>query len=536
MAGEESSSLERAIQAQVEEWSSNSTEIFEISLYRGDKPEETFEPVFTYPIFGEDEAIFGYQGLKISLAFAAHNLKPHLQITYDRKFADQGEVKATDVKAALEDFLPAVAFSEGSRASVLADPEAAKFVPPGQKLHTYKSEGSTFEVYCSSLADPQALEIVQNMQILVPLYIEGGTILELELPWIVERWKLFLLYKVDESASAGVSKYSLAGYSTSFRTFTFHDRQKTQAGDGVSEQEIDKLVAQWADEKGDEDGSEGPLGLPSRERLSQFIILPPYQGKGLGSQLYNIMYAESTTPANVVEFTVEDPNEAFDDMRDVCDLVHLRAHNDDFARLKINTGVESSKLKSETHIPIDEIVDGAAKERIRLASKIMPRQLARLIEMQTLSKIPHMNRSANRITRKEKASNENDRAYYFWRLYVKQRLYIHNRDTLVQLGREERIEKLEGAIEGLQGDYQRLLELADKRAAHYGAARGGQAGASALKKRSKKRKADADDGDGEAGDETQSSSAAAPGARKRRAARVVDDDEDGEDIGEALDE
>ena len=533
MAGDGSSSLEREIQAQVEEWSSNSTEIFELSLYRGNRLEATFEPEFTYPIFGEDEAIFGYQGLKISLAFAAHNLKPHLEITYDRKFPDQGEVKATDVRGALEDFLPDAAFSEGSHVSVLADSEAAKFTPPGEKISTYASDGTLFEVYCSSLADPQALEIMQNMQILVPLYIEGGTMLELELPWIVERWKLYLLYEIDDQVEAGVSKYCLAGYSTSFRTFTFPDRQ-AQSADSVTEQEIDKLVAQWSKEKNTTDDAKGPMDLPSRERLSQFIILPPYQGKGLGSQLYIVMYAESIAPPNVVEFTVEDPNEAFDDMRDVCDLIHLRLYEDDFATLSINTAIAPAKLKSDTHIPTDDIVHGPTKERVQKSTKIMPRQLARLIEMETLSKIPRMNRSANRITRKEKSSNENDRAYYFWRLYVKQRLYIHNRDTLIQLDREERIEKLEGALEGLQGDYERLLDLADRRAVHYSSSNG-QSTAGASKKRGNKRKAEADADDVEVENETETSNATVTGPRKRRAARIVDDDEDGEDIGGAFD-
>jgi histone acetyltransferase 1 len=34
----------------------------------------SFHPQFTYPIFGEEERIFGYKGLIIRLRFAAHNL------------------------------------------------------------------------------------------------------------------------------------------------------------------------------------------------------------------------------------------------------------------------------------------------------------------------------------------------------------------------------------------------------------------------------------------------------------------------------
>jgi len=315
---------------------------------------ENFGPEFTYPIFGEDEAIFGYQGLKISLSFAAHNLKPHLAISYDRKFPDQGEIKATDIGTLLQDFLPQEAFSDSRRSVALADDAASTFAPPGQKLHTYSSDGTTYEIYATSLADAHARRILENMQIFVPLFIEGGTMLELEHPWIVERWKVYFLYKVDAQSSPSTSRYSLAGYSTSFRTFALPDRKSnTSIGipTQVSEQEIDTLVAQWAEDAAAADTSHDPLDLPSRERLSQFIILPPYQGQGLGSQLYNTMYADLTAPSNVYEFTVEDPNEAFDVMRDVCDLTNLRSHNNDFAALKINVSVDVSKLGSDQHIP-----------------------------------------------------------------------------------------------------------------------------------------------------------------------------------------
>ena len=130
---------------------------------------ETFGPEFTYPIFGEDEAIFGYQGLKISLSFAAHNLKPHLAISYDRKFPDQGEIKATNVRELLQDFLPQGAFSDAQRSVALADDDASTFTPPGQKLHTYNSDGTTYEIYATSLADAHAKRILENMQIFLSL-------------------------------------------------------------------------------------------------------------------------------------------------------------------------------------------------------------------------------------------------------------------------------------------------------------------------------------------------------------------------------
>ena len=103
----DSDELEEQIKKEVEEWSTNSNECFTIDLQHGDgSTAATFQPEFTYPIFGEEEAIFGYQGLSINLTFAAHNLKPHLAISYERKFKAKGTVESTNILAALQDFLP----------------------------------------------------------------------------------------------------------------------------------------------------------------------------------------------------------------------------------------------------------------------------------------------------------------------------------------------------------------------------------------------------------------------------------------------
>lgn len=446
--------------------STNSTEAFTVSLFRGTHEIANFNPEYTYPIFGDEEAIFGYKHLAISLAFAAHNLKPHLDISWKAKFKTLGNVEASDVRGTLEDFVPKSAFTDESRLNTLADSDAETFIPPGERVHAYKIGDDAFEVWCASVADPVAKESLENIQVLVPLFIEGGTILELEHAWLNERWKVFFLYQLHDKA-AHMSPYALVGCSTSYRAFTLPDRRDPSEADlsllRHDGENLDAILGHWS-KAGPELTIKSPLELPSRERISQFLILPPYQDSGHGAQLYNAMYNQLTSPANICELTVEDPNEAFDDMRDVCDLVYLRENNTDFASLSINTNIEAAKLRPQSNIPVDDIVSGTAKQEIKKASKIMPRQFDRLVEMQTLSKIPQANRSAKRISRKEKSSNELDRAFYFWRLYVKQRLYITHRDTLMQLDREERAEKLELTVENVQEDYQRLIALADKRA------------------------------------------------------------------------
>lgn len=494
--------LEQIITDQVNEWSTNSNDCFDINLVRGDGTEHaSFSPAFTYPVYGEEEAVFGYQGLAINLTFAAHDMRPRLKVKYNKKFPAMGEIKATDLEAPLRDFLPESAFEEAADAQ---DANTASWTPPGEKINEYTRDGAKYEVWCASLADDAAKTLFENMQVLVPFFIEGGRALELEQDWTTRRWKLFLLYQVDAEAAHGGPPYALVGFGTSYRVFTFPDRKQPDQGElGLlrSSPEVrDKVLHSPAGEvvealRGDR--VESPLDLPCRERLSQFVILPTFQGGGHGQELYKTMYSHLTAPAFVREFTVEDPNEAFDDLRDLCDLRHLRASNSEFAALKINTDVPADKLKPDSHIPTDIIVPGAVTEKLRRQSKIDSRQFGRLVEMQTLSAIPPLHRSRNRITRKERSTNELDKAYFFWRLYAKHRIYIFNRDPLMQLDLHERPEKVEGALDSVLEGYTEMLEKVEARE------QGGETvgGASSSRRLGRKRKVIDEDEDDEWEDE-----------------------------------
>ena len=512
----DSDELTAAITAQVEEWSSNSNECFTIELVRSDGSQAaTFQPEFTYPIFGEQESIFGYRDLAITLKFAAHDLRPQLSVIYSEKFKELGEVKPTDIEEALKEFLPEEAFGDQTSEDAVLNGNGAEFKPPGERIHSYSRDGKRYEVWCASLANEAAKQLLENMEILVPMFIEGGTMLQLEQDWTTQRWKLFLLYEISPTTSADCSPYCLIGYATSYRVFTFPDRQKPLQSDldmliPTTQSVLDFLPPPELDPNefaptAMPGNISSPLDLPSRERLSQFLIFPPWQNAGHGQELYNKIYTHLTKPSNIREFTVEDPNEAFDDLRDHCDLVYLRSHVPEFTALRINTNLPADKLRPDTHIPTDLIVPLETRELIRAKTKLMPRQLDRLVEMHTLSFIPPISRSRNRITRKEKTSGENDKAYFFWRLYVKQRLYVFNRDQLVQLERAERVERLEATVDSVVEGYVKCLERVERRE---------KAGAAA--------------GVGVAGGETVEG-ATAPKGRLGKRRVIEEDEEDAED-------
>jgi histone acetyltransferase 1 len=72
----------------------------------GLKTLHSFNPKMTYSIFGDEETIFGYQGLRINLRYNACDMRPGLQIMYTKKFKTVGETSPTDLKAILEEYLP----------------------------------------------------------------------------------------------------------------------------------------------------------------------------------------------------------------------------------------------------------------------------------------------------------------------------------------------------------------------------------------------------------------------------------------------
>lgn len=88
----------------------DATSTFDISLVQPASPTHlqtvaTFSPEFTFSIFGDEETVFGYKGLKIHLRFAAHDLRPNLSVQSDEVFEPVDDVKPTDIKGLLKDFV-----------------------------------------------------------------------------------------------------------------------------------------------------------------------------------------------------------------------------------------------------------------------------------------------------------------------------------------------------------------------------------------------------------------------------------------------
>lgn len=207
--------------------------------------------------------------------------------------------------------------------------------------------------------------------------------------------------------------------------------------------------------------------LPSRLRISQFLILQPHQLMGHGTELYRTIQRRCISDPTVHELTIEDPNEAFDALRDTNDYHMLqpifKAHN-----ITINpdpcSATQPTPRRHHRVVPTSLLIPVDKLREIRLKYKIAPTQFAHLLEMYLLSLIPLSHRGSHNVNlarlriQKSRAANEHDRRYYWWRMLVKQRLYKRHRDMLIQIDQVDRVERLEETLHNVEEGYENLLK------------------------------------------------------------------------------
>ncbi|GAA5951883.1 hypothetical protein JCM8115_005265 [Rhodotorula mucilaginosa] len=379
---------------------------------------EPFSPLFVYPIYGEEETIFGFKGLDIDYRFASGSLAQYLGISYEAKFPDTGSVKADDPEKILYDFIPPDYTKSLAAFTDTVEKDGRDFKPIGERIGAYRikdrgqngngngkgkgksragpvlpdrdwelvddaetetGDGVQYEAYWSNWDTPGFKEYHRRMQIFALLYIEGASYIDEE----DGRWEFVTLFerrKQGEDVS-----FHFVGYVSFYSFFC------------------------WPDTK--------------RLRLAQFVILPLYHGLGHGSALYTLCYRNILSRKEISELTVEDPSEAFEDMRDKCDLYTLI----------------SEKALDGIKAPLDR----TWTESVRLQYKLADRQFYRLVEMLLLL-----------------TADPNDEAQQrAIRLTVKKRLYLFNQTTLSQIeDKEERKAKLQETFESVRADYERLTE------------------------------------------------------------------------------
>ncbi|KAG5640353.1 hypothetical protein DXG03_009096, partial [Asterophora parasitica] len=379
-------------------------------------------------IYGEDEKLYGYKDLDIDvsgshdypllapssiftqLRFSSGSLVQYLNVRYSDKLGSSSTVD--DVEGTLSDFIPPGYFKDEQKFLAFVEEDSTNFKPSGQLIHSYtrsapssangkgKGKGAAdsqaldsesedavvFEVYHATWNTPGFKEYHRRMQLFILLYIEGGSYINED----EDPWEFAVLFeKRKRKGTPNVASYHFVGYSSLYPFYFFPEK--------------------------------------TRLRLSQFVILPPYQHQGHGSNLYNAIYNHTLSQPNIAELTVEDPAEAFEDLRDRNDLKMLlsneRLMEEGFGEAAVTHGggrvggvgragksarggKELTSAKGKLGPPSDK----GWLEKWRKDLKIGGRQFQRLTEMLLLLRL----------------DPSDARALRAYRIQVKERLYRFN--------------------------------------------------------------------------------------------------------------
>lgn len=344
----------------------------------------SFKPAFTYPIFGDAESVFGYQDLSILLCFDSVTFLPFLNVKWSAKL-DEVDV---DPKEKMMEFLPeSTIFKDEMKWRDRIEQEQKDFKIPGEIVgEKWEKNGEVFAIYKLDMTLPQAIELQKRLQILVLLFIEAGSYIEFSDPL----WDIYVLYKVTDP-----SLPEIVGFTTAYNYWRYPGAEKFDAG-----------------------------VVEVRKKISQFIILPLFQGQSLGGEMYQRLIENWLADDRIVEVVVEDPNESFDDLRDRVDFTRL-----------------ADKLDLSNFTIADVTQDWF--DTFKANEKLEKRQFQRLLEMAFLYQT------------KKNASKDTKKAI---RLFVKRRLFEKNKEALTGMDEPTKLDKLQTAYEALESDYYRILE------------------------------------------------------------------------------
>jgi len=277
------------------------------------------------------------------------------------------------------------------------------FVPPGTLLAEYtvpsvehtSKEQLSYEIYRGTFADPVVRDFHRRIQFFLLFFIDRSSFInDADTVWEI----LFLFQKrvvATRSGPAHVS-YHIVGYTTLYKFLAY--------------------PADW------------------RMRLSQILILPPFQRQGHGQRLLQLVYDEAQR-RNMIEVNIEDPSPVFQLLRDLTDVQMCR-QNRCFER---HPGSDIDPL---------ERWDPVRGNMIKRALRITLAQVRRCYEIFKLNSIND--------------KNKNSRAMTAYRLEVKRRIFHEEQEVLSLYSNkpEERKEKLAEIYNELEQHYLMAIKKA----------------------------------------------------------------------------
>lgn len=279
-------------------------------------------PVDLNSFFDEDGKIYGYQGLQITIWVSSISFQAYADITFQSE--SDGGKGITDLKAALQrifaetlvdnkhEFLQTFSTESSLIRSIISSGEILNYKTSNgntvdSNIHL-EAANSDVEVVRMVVGTTAAGHLYSRLIPLVLLLVDGSSPIDV----IDPRWELYVLIQ-KKTDQQGEVQCKLLGFTAIYRFYHYPDS--------------------------------------SRLRLSQILVLPPYQHKGYGRYLLEVLNNVAVSE-DVYDLTVEEPLDYFQHVRTCVDIPRLLVF--DPIQDAVSSAVsrlKRGKLSKKIHIP-----------------------------------------------------------------------------------------------------------------------------------------------------------------------------------------
>ncbi|CAF4190487.1 unnamed protein product [Rotaria sp. Silwood2] len=244
-----------------------------------------FVPEYTHQIFGRNKIIFGYKNLKINFYCLSSSFIFCFNVNYDEKINQEQnqELQTDDISQLLINWIPSSITTTSLDLFLSKIKYENEYLPFGKQLFNYKLKGeesSPYFIYCINqnyFNNSRFIEWFSGFETFVKFFINSeSTINNKDFKMII-----YLLYQQYQNNNKQIC-YTPIGFSTLHLYYAYPDKK--------------------------------------RPRISQILILPPYQRKGHGRHLLTTIYNDLRKDSCVQDITAEDPSDKFIALRDLVSL------------------------------------------------------------------------------------------------------------------------------------------------------------------------------------------------------------------------
>lgn len=234
-------------------------------------------PEFVYQHFGENETVFGYKDLNVTIHYTDASMYLYPEISYTAEITSfTTEFKADNIIRKLKEQLPAEQMEMLCQTSAIFKSrldEQREFWPYGQLLSKFTVGTRELQVWVVSESSPRFNAYLARVQTLALWYIEAAQYTDNDDP----RWQHYMLYE-SRKKDDGVLRVVFAGYASLVRFYNYPDK--------------------------------------IRPRIAQILLLPQYRGAGIGARFLKAIYSDLIQDPKVGDITAEAPAESFAATRD----------------------------------------------------------------------------------------------------------------------------------------------------------------------------------------------------------------------------